>query len=281
MPGNKTLRAERRPGISLRRVTIMGNTSYHGSLNAKTKAAPARTVNKKISKKISLFTNLTFEELKQVHEKAVIRKFKKNEVILREEDTNEFMYVILEGEAKVVKSTETSKEILIARHHSGDFFGELSLIDGKTSPATIIATKDSVTAIIPKKNFYSILNIQSKVLDNLLHIFCSRIREALKQIRMLNHDNSTQRIKMLFLILSETYWEMTDGGTILNIKLIHQDIADMTGLTRETVTRILNRLQRSGEIKMLKNRLILLRPEFESVSFDTSSLEMKSRGFQA
>lgn len=260
----------------------MRNTSYHGSLNAKGKAAPARTVNKKISNKISLFTNLTFEELKQVHEKAVVRKFKKNEIILHEEDTNEYMYVILEGEAKVVKSTETAKEILLARHQSGDFFGELSLIDGKTTSATIIATKDTVTAIIPKKDFYALLNIQSKVLDNLLHILCSRIRDALKQIRMLNLDNSAQRVKMLFFMLSETYGETTDAGTILNIKLIHQDIADMTGLTRETVTRILNKLQKSGEIKMLKNKLILLRPEFESVSFGISSLEeMRSRGFHA
>ena len=261
---------------------MLKNTTYHGRPNAKSKAAPERTVPNKISKKISLFTALTYEELKKVHEKFIIKKFKKNEVIFREEDTNEYMYVILDGEVKVVKSTETAKEILIARHQSGDFFGELSLIDGKTSPATIIATKDTVTAIIPKKNFYALLNIQSKVLDNLLHILCSRIRDALKKIRMLNLDNSAQRIKMLFFMLSENYGETTDAGTILNIKLIHQDIADMTGLTRETVTRILNKLQKSGEIKMLKNRLILLRPEFESVSFGISSLEeMKSRGFHA
>jgi CRP/FNR family transcriptional regulator len=72
---------------------------------------------------------------------------------------------------------------------------------------------------------------------------------------------------MLFLMLSETYGEKTEEGTVLNIRLIHQDIADMTGLTRETVTRILDKWQRGGEIKILKNRRILLQPEFDSIAF--------------
>ncbi len=71
---------------------------------------------------------------------------------------------------------------------------------------------------------------------------------------------------MLFLMLSEYHGEQTTEGTILNIRLLHQDIAEMTGLARETVTRVLDKWQRSGEIKILKNKLILLCPEFESIA---------------
>jgi CRP/FNR family transcriptional regulator len=84
---------------------------------------------------------------------------------------------------------------------------------------------------------------------------------------MLNFNNGAQRIKIFFLMLSETHGETTNEGTILNIKLRHQDIAGMTGLTRETVTRVLDKLQRGGEIRILKNRFILLCPEFESITF--------------
>lgn len=218
-------------------------------------------------RKISLFASLTPEELHQVREKFIIKSFKKNEIMLHEEHTNEYMYIILDGEAKVVNTTETGKEILITVHQTGDFFGELSLIDGKTAPAAVTAMKDSVTAIISKQDFYSLLFNQRKVLENLLQLFCSRIRESLKKIQILNFNNAAQRIKMLFLMLSETYGEKTEKGTILKIKLIHQDIADMVGLTRETVTRILDKWQRGGEIEILKNRYILLRPEFESIAF--------------
>jgi CRP/FNR family transcriptional regulator len=152
-------------------------------------------------------------------------------------------------------------------HQTGDFFGELSLIDGKTAPAAVHATRNSMTAIISKKDFYTLLLSQNKVLENLLQIFCSRLRESIKKIQMLNFNNAAQRIKMLFLMLSDSHGEKSDAGTVLKIKLIHQDIADMTGLTRETVTRVLDKWLKGGEIKILKDKHILLTHEFESIIF--------------
>jgi CRP/FNR family cyclic AMP-dependent transcriptional regulator len=218
-------------------------------------------------KKNALFSSLTAENFRQVREKVVIKNFKKNEIMLHEENTSDFMYIILEGEAKVVQTTEKGKEILISMHQKDDFFGELSLIDGKTAPATVYATKNSVIAIVSRADFFSLLYNQSKVLDNLLRILCARLRESMKKIQMLNFNNASQRIKMLFLLLSENYGEKNPAGTLLKLKLIHQDIADMTGLTRETVTRVLDKWQRSGEIQVLKDKCILLKPEFESISF--------------
>ncbi len=218
-------------------------------------------------KKTALFSSLTSDELRRIQGTIIIKNFKKNEIILHEENTNEFMYIILDGEAKVVQSTDAGKEIIMSVHQSGDFFGELSLIDGKTAPAAVCATKDSVTAIISKNDFYSLLLSQNKVLENVLRILCSRLRESMKKIQILNFNNASQRIKMLFLMLSESYGEKSAEGTILKIKLIHQDIADMTGLTRETVTRILDKWRRGGEIQVLKNKFILLKSEFESITF--------------
>jgi CRP/FNR family cyclic AMP-dependent transcriptional regulator len=220
----------------------------------------------KALKKISLFSSLSAEELHGVREKIAIKKFRKNDVILHEEHTSEYMYIILDGEAKVIQVTGEGRGIIVTLHRSGDFFGELSLIDGKTAPATVKATRETVTAIISKKDFYSLLYTQKKVLDNLLYSLSSRLRESWKKIQLLNFNDAAQRIKMLFLMLAETYGKETPRGVLLSIKLIHQDIADMTGLTRETVTRVLYKLQKSGEIKVLENKLIQLNPEFESIS---------------
>ena len=85
------------------------------------------------------------------------------------------MYIILGGKVKVVQTTEDGREILLAIHQSGDFFGEMSFIDGKTSPATVLATENSVAAIVSRKDFYSVLETQKKVLNNLLLILCSRL----------------------------------------------------------------------------------------------------------
>lgn len=217
-------------------------------------------------KKIELFASLTNDELQQVREKIVIKRFRKNEIILHEENTNEYMYIILEGEAKVVQVTGEGKGIIVTMHRTGDFFGELSLIDGKTAPATVKATYDSVTAIISKKDFYTLIHSQKKVLENLLQSLSSRLRESWKRIQLLNFNDAAQRIKMLFIMLAETYGKETPRGMLLSVKLIHQDIADMTGLTRETVTRVLDKLQKAGEIKVLENKFIQLNPEFQSIS---------------
>jgi CRP/FNR family transcriptional regulator len=63
-------------------------------------------------------------------------------------------------------------------------------------------------------------------------------------------------------MLSDEYGTKTPEGTILNIKLTHQNISDMTGLTRETVTRVIDKLQKNKEITVLKNKLICLAPNF-------------------
>ncbi len=63
-------------------------------------------------------------------------------------------------------------------------------------------------------------------------------------------------------MLTGEYGEKTPEGTVLNIKLTHQDISNMTGLTRESVTRVIDKLQKQKEIIVLKNRSICLTPRF-------------------
>ena len=217
-------------------------------------------------KKISLFSAVSDSEFRQITERVIFKQYKKNSVILREEMTSEVMYIILEGEVKVVRSLEEGKEIIVSMHSSGEFFGELSLMDGKTTPATVIATKDSCTAMITKAEFFSLIFGQRKVMENFLQILCARLRDSISKIELLNFNSAAQRVKMLFMMMAETYGERTAAGTVLNIRLLHQDIADMVGLTRETVTRVLDRMKKSGEIELLNRKRIRLNPDFESIS---------------
>lgn len=216
-------------------------------------------------KRISLFSSVSDSQLRQITDHITLRQFKKNSVILREEMTSEVMYIILDGEVKVVRSMEEGKDIIVSMHSSGEFFGELSLLDGKTTPATVIATKDSTTALITKAEFFSLIYTQREVLENVLHILCARLRDSIGKIELLNFNNAAQRIKMLFMMMAENYGERTPQGTVLTIRLLHQDIADMVGLTRETVTRVLDRLKKSGEIEFLDKKRIRLTPDFESI----------------
>jgi CRP/FNR family transcriptional regulator len=213
-------------------------------------------------KRTLLFSSLTDDELDNLINKMLVKQFEKNETILYEEDTNEFMYIILLGKVKVIRTTEDGKEIILSIHQSGSFFGEMSLIDGKTSPASVVATEDSLISIISKTDFFSIIFSQNKITKNLLEILCERLRKSWDTIQLLNFNNAAQRAKMLFLMLSDDYGEKTPEGIILNIKLTHQDISDMTGLTRETVTRVIDKFQKNKEITILKDKYIRLSTNF-------------------
>jgi CRP/FNR family transcriptional regulator len=215
---------------------------------------------------VALFSSLTEKELQLIQKHVVWKEFEKNRIILHEKDTSEFMYVIVRGNVKICRAGKEGKDVVLAVHGPGDFFGEMSLIDGKTVPSSVYATEDSLVAIIAKREFFSLLYGQQKVLDNLLRILCSRLREAWGKIQMLTFNDAAQRVKMLFLMFAEDQGEKTADGTTLLIKLRHQDIADMTGLSRETVTRVLDRWKKSGEITIDKNRRIHLTPEFESIA---------------
>lgn len=221
-----------------------------------------KKINTNILQSIPLFSSLSEEELSKIGEKITVSSYKRNEVIFHEEDTNEIMYIILSGKVKVVQTSEEGREIILALHKPGDFFGEMSLIDGKTAPATVMATENSAIAIISKKEFYSLLFLQNKVVLNLLKIFCGRLRDSFNRIQILSFNNAAQRIKTLLVMLSNMYGKKSDEGVTIDMKLTHQNIADMTGITRETVTRIINKWQKEGEVSVLKNKYIHLGPDF-------------------
>lgn len=208
-----------------------------------------------------MFSRLTSEELSEIYSKLSIKRFKKNEVILHEEDTNKYMYIILKGRVKVVQTTEEGREIVLSIHESGDTFGEISLIDGMTSVARVMAATNSLVATISREDFNFLLFSHDKILQNLLHMLCARLRENVETIRMLNLSNAAQRIHMLFIKLAHDYGTKAEDGILLSIKLTHNEIANMTGLTRETVTRIMKKWQQEGHIRM-KERKVFLKKEF-------------------
>jgi len=222
-------------------------------------------------KKTQLFSSLADKDIDNIVNKMVVKQFRKNETILYEADTNKYMYLILSGKVKAVRTTEDGKEIILAMHQAGSFFGEMSLIDGKTTPASVISTTDSLISIISQDDFFTILFSQSKVVENLLKILCTRLRQSWDTIQLLNFNNATHRTKMLLLMLCDEYGSKTPEGIVLNIKLTHQDISDMTGLTRETVTRVLDKLQKSKEIAIIENKAIRLSPDFMRDDFDIRS----------
>lgn len=219
-------------------------------------------------KKAHLFSDLTDEELETIADRVLLRKFQKGQVILFEEDTNKYMYSVLEGEVKVFSTAEDGKDTIVAFHGAGQSFGEVSLIDQQTMPATVVAVERSLLLIIGRDDFFDIVLQQPKALNSLLLLLTGRLRHSWSQIRLLHFKDAANRIMASMKVMADERGEKHADGVLLKLRLTHQNIADMTGLTRETVTRIVDKWKKSGLISLDENKHLLLRPEFFEENFN-------------
>jgi CRP/FNR family transcriptional regulator len=211
---------------------------------------------------IPFFSSFTDEELTDVEKIIVERKYKKNSIILMEDETKDYMYIIFSGKIKVVQVSPGGKEQILVIHKKGDFFGEMSLLDGKTQPATIVAMEDATVGLITKNDFESYFLKNDKALQEIISLLCERLRESWMMLRILSFSDAEQRVRAVLTHVSSLYGVKDLRGTIIPMKLTHKEIADYASLARETVSRLLSSFCQSGEIEILDNKNIVVKPSF-------------------
>src|SRR2546425_9248860 len=187
---------------------------------------------------VSLFENLDNNELQEVLKVFKDQEFKKGDIILMEEDTGKYMYIVLDGRVKVSRLLPSGKEMILAFHEKGDYFGEMSLIDGGTTPATVTAMSPTFIAFVGRKEFTQVLLENPKINFAMLTMLCQRCRDAWTQIEVLTFNNADARIRTALFHLCQRKGEKTNEGIRISLHLTHKEIADMTGISRETATRV-------------------------------------------
>lgn len=191
----------------------------------------------------------------------IFKRFSKDEVILYEEDTSRYMYIIYSGKVKVVQVSEDGKEHILAIHKAGDFFGEMALLDGKTSPATVVAMEDTEIGLISKEVFENYLFMDKTFMQEIISMLCKRLRDAWLMIRVLSFADAEKRVRAVLKNISTQYGIKKEEGIMVNLKLTHKDIADYASVSRETVTRFIDKFVKSGEVEIY-NKYLLLKPSF-------------------
>jgi CRP/FNR family transcriptional regulator, cyclic AMP receptor protein len=205
---------------------------------------------------------LSGDELKQLEKVVIERRYSKDQTVLLEGDTCRYFYLIYSGKVKVVQVDSEGREHIVAIHKKGDFFGEVGILDGKTSPATVIAMENAHVALITKHHFEKCLLSNQKVLTELLRVFCARLRGSWMKIKVLSFNDAERRVRAVLEIIALQNGTLKPGERTLLPKLTHTDIADYASLSRETVTRQLQKLSRTNDILILESRQIILQPDF-------------------
>lgn len=216
----------------------------------------------KILENIPIFSCLLPADKSTLNQIIKEKRFKKNSIILMEDDSKNYMYVIFSGKIKVVRITPDGKEQILVIRKRGDFFGEMTLLDGKAQPATIMAMEDATVGLISKLEFEQYFMKNSQVLKQIIFMLCERLRESWVMLRVLGLPDAEARVRAVLAYISVAYGIKDVRGIMIPFKLTHKEIANFSSLARETVSRLLTRLSQAGEIKIIGNKNIILTSSF-------------------
>lgn len=211
-----------------------------------------------ILKKIPLFSSLKDDELEALKKVTLTKNFEKDKIILLEDEEGDTLFIILKGSVKVTSFSEKGKEVIYSILGEGDFFGDMSLLDGKPRSASVISIEETEMQLIRRSDFYRLLEQYPRIALKLLEELASRIRKADNRIGSLALLDVSGRVAGILVMLAEERGIRLKKQVIIKSRPTHQELANMVGTTRETVTRVLKQLEQKKYIKMSGKDVLIL-----------------------
>ena len=198
---------------------------------------------------VPIFTDLSDSDLNRIASKMVSRDYEKGQMILLEESTGETFFIMTSGTVKVTRLSDDGREVILALLGESDFFGEMSLLDGEGRSANIVANEDAEVMTLSRRDFLEYLETYPKIAIALLEELAVRIRKSDQQIESLSLSDSEQRIGITLIRLAEERGTIKRGDVTVQNLPYQQDIANMAGTSRETVSRTLKLLEDKKLVK--------------------------------
>ena len=195
---------------------------------------------------VPIFSDLSSSDLNKIAERMVLRAFTKGQMILLEDDLGQTFFVIAGGSVKITRLSDDGREVILAMLGESDFFGEMSLLDGAGRSANVVALEASEVLTLARNDFLEILQEYPKISISLLEELTQRIRKSDQQIESLSLSDVEQRIGITLIRLAEELGTIKHGTVKINDLPYQQDIANMAGTSRETVSRTFKLLEEKG-----------------------------------
>ena len=202
---------------------------------------------------VPLFSGLSEVALTEIEQHSSIKSFRKNAIVINQDDETYSLYVILSGAVKVFISAEDGREAVLNHQTAGDYFGDLALIDKQPRVASVMTTEPSRFMIISREDFMACLSKNPEIAINLIKPMTSRMRMLARNVSSLALLDVYGRVARVLLEQAE---EQQDGEMITE-KMTQQEIADMVGASRAMVSRILKDLKAGGYISVDKKRITI------------------------
>jgi len=206
---------------------------------------------------VPIFSELDEKSLLKIAKLGTRQKYKKGNIVVLEQESGAALFIIISGKVKVVRMDEAGREVILSIFGPGEFFGEMALLDGLARSASVIATTRSELFMIHRRDFLGLLHEHPTITIALLAELAMRLRKADMQIKSLSLKDATGRIANVLLMLADDLGIFRKGKVEIDELPLQQDIANMAGTSRETVSRVLHMFIENDEIEMKGSKLII------------------------
>ena len=208
--------------------------------------------------KVPIFENLNRDELVEIVNRINHKEFSKGGVIFNEGNIANTLYFINEGKIKLYKYTKDGKEQILHILSEGDFFGELELIKPSKYGFNSKAIEDAKICTLTKEEMKDIMMKNPEIGIKVLETVGERLSKVENLVQNLATNDVDSRMAYLIIELMEKYGENVEGNISVKLPISREDMASFIGVTRETISRKLKKLEDENLIKIIGTKTIII-----------------------
>jgi len=209
-------------------------------------------------RRCDLFSNLSEQSLAKIETRCRARKFAARTPVYLPSELADSVFLLTSGMAKICNLTNDGKQSILAFVEPGELFGELAVFERETREEYVETVEASTVVMIPTRELQELVTQDHGVAISLTKMIGLRRHRIERRLKNLLFLSNRERLVHLLLDLAEQFGIDGEEGIQLRIKLAHQEIANLMGSTRETVTILLGQLKEEGLIEIGRKRIVLL-----------------------
>ncbi|MBI1939038.1 MAG: Crp/Fnr family transcriptional regulator [Ignavibacteriales bacterium] len=207
---------------------------------------------------VPIFSELSDETLEKIEKIGTRKNYKKNDVILMEDEVGSALFVIASGKVKVSRTSTDGREVILTILSDSNFFGEMAILDGQTRSATVTATEDSELFLIQRTEFLGLLREYPEISISLLQELTQRLRSADVKIKALSLKDAEGKVATVILQLADDIGKIRQGKVEIEKLPLQQDLANMAGTSRETISRTIHSFAKKGLVEIDGSKLRII-----------------------
>jgi CRP-like cAMP-binding protein len=200
---------------------------------------------------------LTDGEAQALLRSARCRMVAAREIVFLRDDPTDGLYGVLSGSVLIVVDSVEGKELVLNKHGAGEFFGEVSLLDGEGRSATAVAYEPSRLVHIDRDKLLDFLKQRPDALLRIVQLLCARMRRVTHLVEESIFLDVSARLARQIVALTDARMPPHEHSATATLHLSQDDLARMLGVSREFVSKQLTAWRDSGIVELGRRRLTI------------------------